>query len=100
MTIQEIKQKCIDSLNEEPKEPTELEKGYSIAMRHIIEVLSQLPQQEISDEEIEKAAKSYADVACLPQPEFDNVDDTRNYNSCVYDFKIACKWYREQLKQR
>jgi len=81
MTIQEIKQKCIDSLNEEPKEPTELEKGYSIAMRHIIEVLSQLPQKEISDEEIEEMLFHHS-------------------NEYAYGFKDAIKWYREQLKQR
>ena len=40
---------------------------------------SQLPQQEISDEEIEKEAKNH-----------------HNY----YEWSVGAKWYREQLKQR
>ena len=40
----------------------------------------QLPQQEISDEEIEKAAN--------------------NPNNDGYSFREGAKWYREQLKQR
>jgi len=44
---------------------------------------SQLPQQEISDEEIEKEIKSRY--------------ETPHYNSGFMD---CAKWYREQLKQR
>jgi hypothetical protein len=39
----------------------------------------ELPQQEISDEEIEKEAKNH-----------------HNY----YEWSAGAKWYREQLKQR
>jgi len=48
----------------------------------IFEMLSQLPQQEISDEEIEEEiSKRYM------QPTMD------------YAFRDGCKWYREKLKQ-
>jgi hypothetical protein len=40
---------------------------------------TQLPQQEISDEEIEKEAKNH-----------------HNY----YEWSAGAKWYREQLKKR
>ena len=83
MTIQELKQRCIDSLNAEPKDPSEREIGYSIAIRNIIELLAQIPQQEISDEEIEEEiSKRYM------HPTMD------------YAFRDACKWYREQLKSK
>ena len=49
---------------------------------HIVDTneMVELPQQEISDEEIEKAVKN---------PMHD-----------AYDFREGAKWYREQLKQR
>jgi hypothetical protein len=50
-------------------------------MRHIIEVLSQLPQKEISDEEIEEMLFHHS-------------------NEYAYGFKDAIQWYREQLKKR
>ena len=87
MTIQELKQRCIDSLNAEPKDPSERELGYSIAMRHIIELLGTISQTEISDEEIEKASKYI-----------------QTTNPDLWTFKIAwkagAKWYREQLKSK
>jgi hypothetical protein len=46
----------------------------------------QLPQQEMSDEEIEKGAKEYY------QSPFGNMDRE-------IGFRYAIKWYREQLKQ-
>ena len=46
----------------------------------------QLSQQEISDEEIEKAARDYY------QSPFGNMDRE-------IGFRYAIKWYREQLKQ-
>jgi vacuolar-type H+-ATPase subunit B/Vma2 len=46
----------------------------------------QLPQQEISDEEIEKAADKYV-----------SEDDYNRYLEC---FKQGAKWYREQLKHK
>ena len=85
MTIQELKQRCIDSLNAEPKDPSEREIGYSIAMRHIIELLAQLPKQEISDEEILKAA-----MECR----FEDFDIS------VGSFELGARWYREQLKSK
>lgn len=49
----------------------------------MIDFAQQLPQQEISDEEIEEEiSKRYM------HPTHD------------YAFRDACKWYREQLKQR
>ena len=45
----------------------------------------QLPQQEISDEEIEKAAK---------ECRFNDLDIS------VGSFELGARWYREQLKQR
>jgi len=46
-------------------------------------ILSQLPQQEISDEEIEKAGERL-------------VDDEYEFNA----FIIGAKWYREKIKQK
>jgi hypothetical protein len=48
---------------------------------HISDIskMVELPQQEISDEEIEKAAKNH-----------------HNY----YEWSAGAKWYREQLKQK
>ena len=51
---------------------------------------AQLPQQEISDEEIEKGAKEWYDKEGLCKPS--RVE--------VRAWVMACKWYREQLKQR
>ena len=87
MTIQELKQRCIDSLNAEPKDPSEREIGYSIAMKHIIELLAQLPQQEISDEEIEDAGANW----------YDEDWDIMTYFEA---FCKGAKWYREQLKSK
>jgi len=54
----------------------------------------QLPQQEISDEEIEKAVNEYAEVYQCPT----------EISMCKHDVISAwnngIKWYREQLKQR
>jgi hypothetical protein len=46
----------------------------------------QLPQQEISDEEIEKAANGYFEGDLMWSERI--------------AFKLAIKWYREQLKQK
>ena len=51
-----------------------------------IEISRELAQQEISDEEIEKAANIY----------WGNGSDDLEY----YSFIDGAKWYREQLKQR
>ena len=51
-------------------------------------------QFEISDEEIEKAAIKYADN------EFDKTIEKDEWLAVKIDFMEACKWYREQLKQR
>ena len=53
-------------------EPKELTESINI-------ILAQLPQQEISDEEIEKEAKNH-----------------HNY----YEWSAGAKWYREQLKSK
>ena len=58
--------------------------GYNRAKKE----LSQLPEQEISDEEIKKSA-------------FEHFDDELNDMSFErFAFVIGCKWYREQLKQK
>ena len=68
-------------------EPKELTESIDI-------VLSQLPQQEISDEEIEKWAKEYT---CKEYEKL--IFDYENYDE-YRDFINGAKWYREQLKQR
>ena len=55
------------------------ERGYNLAKE------TQLPQQEISDEEIEKAAKE-----CT----FEDLDIS------VGSFELGAKWYREQLRNK
>ena len=57
---------------------------------HIVDTneMVDVPQQEISDEEIEKA--------CLEHFPEEYVDMWSERLA----FKLACKWYREQLKQR
>jgi hypothetical protein len=55
---------------------------------HIVESneMVELPQQEISDEEIEKAAREY--------------DNNVIYGPPLVHFEQGAFWYREQLKQR
>jgi hypothetical protein len=53
----------------------------------------QLPQQEISDEEIEESARKYT------FDEYQKVIHYENYDT-YNDFVNGAKWYREQLKQR
>ena len=48
--------------------------------------MAQLPQQEISDEEIEKAANEHFEGDLMWSERI--------------AFKLAIRWYREQLKQR
>ena len=67
-------------------EPKELTESIDI-------VLSQLPQQEISDEEIEKWAKEYT---CKEYEKL--IFDYENYDT-YNDFVNGAKKYREQLKQ-
>jgi len=50
------------------------------------EYKAQLPQQEISDEKIEKAAADY--------------DNSVIYGPPLLHFEQGAFWYREQLKQR
>jgi hypothetical protein len=64
-------------------EPKELTESIDI-------VLSQLPQQEISDEEIEKAVMDSMDYVYL------NPNDSLIFHQ---GWMRAIKWYREQLKQ-
>lgn len=52
----------------------------------ISKTISQLPKQEISDEEIEKA--------------IDELNNDGQSISWEYGFEEGAKWYREQLKQR
>ena len=65
--------------------PSEITEALDIVLNHRVETL-ELPQQEISDEEIEKAADKY-----VAEDEF---------NRLLKDFEEGAKWYREQLKQR
>ena len=58
-------------------EPKELTEGINI-------ILAQLPQQEISDEEIEKVSNTLGDDY---------------YASELIMWEKGAKWYREQLKQ-
>jgi hypothetical protein len=60
-------------------EPKELTESIDI-------ILSQLPQQEISDEQIREQAIKYDNGAFSETP--------------IVHFMEGCKWYREQLKQR
>ena len=55
----------------------------------IMDMLSQLPQQEISDEEIEKGAMETMDYVYL------NPNDSLIFHQ---GWMRAIKWYREQLK--
>jgi len=48
--------------------------------------LAELPQQEISDEEIEKAARDY--------------DNAVIYGPPLLHFEQGAVWYREQLKSK
>jgi vacuolar-type H+-ATPase subunit H len=66
--IEDAYNKCYEDLSNTQKEVDKLS-TYA----------SQLPQQEISDEEIQKEAKNH-----------------HNY----YEWSAGAKWYREQLKQR
>ena len=54
----------------------------------------QLPQQEISDEEIDFTARKYV---CDEYEKL--IFDYENYDT-YNDFINGAKWYREQLKQR
>ena len=58
--------------------------------------MAQLPQQEISDEEIEKEI-----VDLLYEFEYEEIPNSAlykfDYENCA---KALTKWYREQLKQR
>jgi len=56
--------------------------------------IDKLGNDEISDEEIEKAAIEYADKM------YDKKVLDDEWEVVKYDFMEACKWYREQLKQR
>ena len=58
-------------------EPKELTESINI-------ILAQLPQQEISDEEIEKAIDAY-----FPKTDI----------NARWGWKLGCEWYREQIKQ-
>ena len=89
------KQEIIDALNEQSDvilsdefcnnyyQETFVSKGSDNTLKdyHIVDTneMVELPQQEISDEEIEKAVKN---------PMHD-----------AYDFREGAKWYREQLKK-
>ena len=55
----------------------------------IMDMLSQLPQQEISDEEIEKSAKEWYEK-----------EGWVHYKAEIRAWVSACKWYREQLRIR
>ncbi len=76
--------------SDEVKEESLVEKMVPHQLKYNLDVMeklaSTLPQQEISDEEIEKAADKYV-----------SEDDYNRYLEC---FKQGAKWYREQLKQR
>ncbi len=59
----------------------------------MVDFAQQLPQQEISDEEIEKAAIKYNEEL----KKYVGEDDYKKY---VASFIYGAKWYREQLKQK
>jgi hypothetical protein len=63
---------------------------------HIVDTneMIELPQQEISDEEIEKWAKEYT---CKEYEKL--IFDYENYDE-YRDFINGAKWYREQLKSK
>ena len=68
--------------------------GYNKAKEMHKQEMAQLPKQEISDEEIEKAVNEYAEVYQCPS----------EVKMCKHDvisaWNNAIKWYREQLKKR
>jgi hypothetical protein len=52
--VEWLKERCIDSLNKEPENPTEQEIGYSKALRHIIQLIDE--QAKSMDKEQKKDA--------------------------------------------
>lgn len=54
----------------------------------LLQVWNDISQTEISDEEIEKAAKEWYDKKGIV-----------NYKAEIRAWISACKWYREQLKK-
>jgi hypothetical protein len=70
-----------------PKHPSVIsENGNELLFDKEGNLIKELPQQEISDEEIEKAAWKYV---------YDNKMDVNN----IVHYIRACKWYREQLRK-
>jgi len=65
------------------------------AYEHCLELEQQLPQQEISDEEILKAAKEYENYN-----EYDSELQKEASSGKFHGFLYGIKWYREQLKQK
>ena len=61
-------------------------KNNSQRFDEFMDIVKQLPQQEISDEEIEKAARDY--------------DNSVIYGPPLLHFEQGAFWYREQLKQK
>jgi len=78
--------KQLDGFSEE--EWDKIDKAYNQALE------MEKQQSEISDEEIEKAAIVYAGKM------YDKSVLSDEWEVVKYDFIEACKWYREQLKQR
>jgi hypothetical protein len=64
--------------------PSEITEALDIVLNYCVGAL-ELPQQEISDEEILKIAKE-----CILE----------DLHVSVGSFELGAKWYREQLKQR
>ena len=80
MHKQEMKEMYLKGI--ENYDPTFKRKDDTLNDYHIVDTneMVEFPQQEISDDEIHKAAT--------------------NYSALYYEFRAGAKWYREQLKQR
>jgi hypothetical protein len=89
ISINELKNICQSVIDNTPSDATEKEIGYTKAMEHIIKIIDGQPHKylhpEISDEEIEKAAK---------ECRFEDLDIS------VGSFELGAKWAIEKLKNR
>jgi len=79
------------------------------AYEHCLELEQQLPQQEISDDQAIKMLKDMNKQPmrfhCVPKEISDEeieeeISKRYMHPTQDYAFRDACKWYREQLKQR
>jgi hypothetical protein len=96
ISINELKNICQSVIDNTPSDATEKEIGYTKAMEHIIKIIDGKPhkylQQEISDTEIE-----FAGTNAWVEYNLTVSDDAESFYA---GWKLALKWYREQIKQK